>query len=482
MDYTYDLDGNLLKTADASYTYDALDRLIKVEQNGLTVSYQYDADNRRISKTIGAKTHTFLYDGQHEIGCGDNQLRILGAGNTTVAIELNGTSYAPLHNNQGSIVALLTTSGTIAESYRYSAFGEEETSQPINPWRFSSKRTDETGLVFFGKRYYHPSLGRWLTQDPAGLQGGPNLYAYVNNTPLTLYDLFGLMPESFSGRMRESLTRAKDKIWNGIKALGSKLARAGRLAVHTAGHIIYDVAFHAIPIPVIRDIPLYVGHRMMGGTRSNYVSPSSLPTITDEYHPNVTSTNGYRVVSIGGQNNRWYDAYEVGELIGNSFGLPVDIMVNQTHGFFWDTLYSLAKKLGFETLTSELAYRMLRRNLRESSDTILVVNHSQGALTAYDATQRLSPEDQGRLVLYNFGPAKIIPKGNLKASYNYISPFDPVPFGTDLVGIVKSFFNDDYNVEFLKPKKPVEDHRFLNGPYHEQLNKLGKKFQDGFRH
>ncbi len=44
---------------------------------------------------------------------------------------------------------------------------------------------EETGLVYFGKRYYDPSIGRWISSDPAGAIDGPNLYAFVHNNPFS---------------------------------------------------------------------------------------------------------------------------------------------------------------------------------------------------------------------------------------------------------------------------------------------------------
>ena len=76
---------------------------------------------------------------------------------------------------------------------RYTAFGEQLTPSKLSPWRFASKRyDDETGYTYFGRRYYSPPLGRFITPDPLGFDDGPNLYAYVHNCPFTLIDLHGL--------------------------------------------------------------------------------------------------------------------------------------------------------------------------------------------------------------------------------------------------------------------------------------------------
>ncbi len=50
----------------------------------------------------------------------------------------------------------------------------------------------ETGLHYNYYRYYDPSIGRYLTPDPIGLEGGINLYTYVENNPVNLIDPDGL--------------------------------------------------------------------------------------------------------------------------------------------------------------------------------------------------------------------------------------------------------------------------------------------------
>jgi RHS repeat-associated protein len=63
----------------------------------------------------------------------------------------------------------------------------------LNPFRFSTKYTDsETGLLYYGFRYYNPSTGRWLSRDPIEEEGGFNLYGMVENDPLNRVDLLGL--------------------------------------------------------------------------------------------------------------------------------------------------------------------------------------------------------------------------------------------------------------------------------------------------
>lgn len=62
-------------------------------------------------------------------------------------------------------------------------------------FRFSTKYQDqETGLVYFGRRYYSSNTGRFQGRDPKGEQGGRNLYAFTKNDPVNGYDYLGMTP------------------------------------------------------------------------------------------------------------------------------------------------------------------------------------------------------------------------------------------------------------------------------------------------
>jgi RHS repeat-associated protein len=61
-----------------------------------------------------------------------------------------------------------------------------------NPFRFSTKyQDDETGLVYYGYRYYSPSMGRWISRDPIEEEGGLNLYGFVGNDGINCFDPYG---------------------------------------------------------------------------------------------------------------------------------------------------------------------------------------------------------------------------------------------------------------------------------------------------
>lgn len=205
--YTYDLNGNLISDQTNTYSYDALNRLTIVKNNTESIEYTYDHLNRRLTKRKQNQIIRFFYTGQNEIGSVDKhgqsqEIKILGQGllgdiGATSAIELQGKVYIPLHDHRGNIALLLDKeSDTIFESYHYTAFGEEDSSEhPLNPWRFSSKRVDpETSFIYFGERYYSPKIRRWITRDPINFEGGINFYAYVENNPLTYCDPIGCFP------------------------------------------------------------------------------------------------------------------------------------------------------------------------------------------------------------------------------------------------------------------------------------------------
>jgi RHS repeat-associated protein len=178
-----DLNGNLSKEG---FVYDEFNQLIEADSE----PYVYDALGRRISKG----NTTFLYIGDEEIGAyeGTQPKEIKVPGLTDpIAIEIKKKPYAPIMDVQGTIRLLIDpTTAEIAFKNECDAFGFGLTD--VIPYAYAGKRYDaETGLVYFGKRFYDPSLRRWLTLDPMGPADHSNLYQYVFNNPFYYRDPSG---------------------------------------------------------------------------------------------------------------------------------------------------------------------------------------------------------------------------------------------------------------------------------------------------
>jgi RHS repeat-associated protein len=199
--------------------YDSRGRLILLCTTSERWIYTYDAWDRRVGErhvtSWSDESCHYLYDGDVEIGCfgaDRSELRLMmdrGGWQRprTIGLEVAGDTFSAETNFRGDITALFDERGRCAESMRYSAFGNQEVDgRAISPWGFAGKRLDDSGLVYFGRRHYLPSEGRWMTPDPWGFVDGPNLYCYCHNNPLSLIDWIGLASEEF-GRKGEGLFR-----------------------------------------------------------------------------------------------------------------------------------------------------------------------------------------------------------------------------------------------------------------------------------
>jgi len=116
----------------------------------------------------------------------------------TTSYGLQTEQWFPAYDGNGNVMAMINTAtGEPQARFEYDPFGREV--RATGPalahakFRFSSKYFDvESGLSYYGYRYYNPETGRWLNRDPIGEAGGINLYGFVVNDPLNRFDPFGL--------------------------------------------------------------------------------------------------------------------------------------------------------------------------------------------------------------------------------------------------------------------------------------------------
>ena len=233
--FTYDSDGNLESGGLWDYVWDAENHLETMTMKsslptGMTrkrLEFTYDYIGRRVEKIVkdnwNGTTGTvishlkYIYDGWNMIaeldGAASNAVlrtyvwgldlsgTTQGAGGVggLLMVEDGTNKYVTAYDGNGNVSALLNAAdGTLEAKYEYGAFGETLRMsgtgiESENPFRFSTKYTDDTtDLIYYGFRYYSPSLGRFLNRDPIAEGGGLNLYGFVNNGPANRWDNLGL--------------------------------------------------------------------------------------------------------------------------------------------------------------------------------------------------------------------------------------------------------------------------------------------------
>jgi len=294
--FSYDLDGNMTSDGRWNYTWDAENRLIRVESRSDTpqaswrrVEWQFDALGRRIRQT------TWMWNtnsGTWQVGedlkfisdpllFGRHIVELNGTNNMLVrsyvwGLDLSGTMdgaggvggllwicnfQSPIghhfvaYDGNGNVVALVSaTTGTETARYEYGPFGEVlRVTGPAarqNPFRFSTKRTDNTtDLVLYEYRAYNPGLGRWISRDPL-LVGIDLDEATVRSQAVLLYyklskgqslDYVGLGnyptvtvdPLGLADCKSVRFTRSDDVPLGGFAGLDFKLSEQYRITVTT---------------------------------------------------------------------------------------------------------------------------------------------------------------------------------------------------------------------------------------------------------
>ncbi|MBO0797479.1 MAG: RHS repeat protein [Blastocatellia bacterium] len=200
----YDEVGNLIEKRRAGsvirYDYDPDNRLIAVEsEEGGRVEFAYDAFGRRIGKRTKDGETGFLWDGDvllAEERCDGSNEYIFESGSFAPLCRFSEGGFEAYHNDHlGTPLELTNEQGRILWSANYDAYGRLDLyygAESKNHLRFQGQYEDiETCLFYNCHRYYDPETGRYINQDPIGLLGGLNQYAYTQN-PVNWIDPLGL--------------------------------------------------------------------------------------------------------------------------------------------------------------------------------------------------------------------------------------------------------------------------------------------------
>ncbi|MCX5294159.1 polymorphic toxin-type HINT domain-containing protein [Streptomyces sp. NBC_00183] len=199
--FTYDDDGQLKNDGLRTYTWNARGDLTGLAKQGTASTFGYDPLGGRVSKTIGGSTSRFLTDGSNPLVEQDSSKATTATVATSGLDEYltrseGGTTQVYLTDALGSVVGLANTDGTVATTYAYDPNGTPTASgtASTNPYTFTGRENDGTGLLYYRDRYYDPQTSQFISQDPSGQAGSTNLYQYALSSPTTYTDPSGNNP------------------------------------------------------------------------------------------------------------------------------------------------------------------------------------------------------------------------------------------------------------------------------------------------
>jgi RHS repeat-associated protein len=223
--YTYDSAGNTISKTSGSggsqitwtYSYDNANELTgAVEvQGGVTITqltYTYDVSGERVQEQLwqtgsGTSTTRFAYDGMNVWaqldGSNNIQDRFFdGPGVDQVVARVvasggNAGAWAYFTDAQGSVRDLVNWIGQVQDTISYSGYGVPTESNALAGSIFGYdgyQYEASAGLNYANARWYNPSTGTWVTEDPIGFSSGQtNFHEAVNNNPTNETDATGLL-------------------------------------------------------------------------------------------------------------------------------------------------------------------------------------------------------------------------------------------------------------------------------------------------
>ena len=228
---------------DYTFTWTKGRQLASATVDGKQISYTYDMSGVRSGKQVGDTTYTYttLSGKVMRQQWGEKSLEfVYDDGNQPFAVIYNDGSTSTLYyyvlNAQGDVAAILNSSGKLAASYDYDAWGNctvydssDAAIGDLNPLRYRGYYYDaETGFYYLQSRYYDFANCRFINADGLFADSfiGTNLFAYCMNNPVNMSDHTGHWPQW--------LKNVASTVVNAVK-------KAGTIVVNTVKSVVSSV-------------------------------------------------------------------------------------------------------------------------------------------------------------------------------------------------------------------------------------------------
>jgi RHS repeat-associated protein len=208
--FAHDANGNLTSDGTRTFEWDAENRLLAINNGTHRSEFTYDGMSQRVR--IIEKDNSVVASDVRFTWC---NLEICEERDSTGATvtkrffgqgeEIGSADYFYTTDHLGSVREMADASGVLQVRYDYDLYGRQtKLSGSIDAdFGYSEHYAHAaTGLVLSLFRAYDANLGRWISEDPAGIAGGDlNFYGYVHNKPANLIDPFGLADSASPWRL-----------------------------------------------------------------------------------------------------------------------------------------------------------------------------------------------------------------------------------------------------------------------------------------
>jgi RHS repeat-associated protein len=231
--YLTDSDGNVTSRRcpgdTVVFKWSAEGLLDTVITSARTLRYYYDANERLVRKdSAGQASRYFLWEGRNLLSELDGsatseraEFSYLTGLDNPHAIVFGGIEYDAHKDGTRSVVALTDSVQSLARSYELDSWGNLQHSEGgvsfnnADRMRFKGALFlgEEANLYYMRARWYEPKTGRFLSEDPVGISGGLNQYAYSHNDPVNYSDPSGLCPQGATLQSEKLLTNESGELW-----------------------------------------------------------------------------------------------------------------------------------------------------------------------------------------------------------------------------------------------------------------------------
>ncbi len=343
VNYTFDDNGNMLtEGAGRSFEWDYGDRMRGFVEGTTTAAYLYDGGGNRVKKVVrksaslkevtvyidGGFEYLYTLDGSNTVLDEWSEIHVMDGRSRVVRVKVkvgdpDEVRYN-LEDHLGNASFTLTEAGSLINREEYFPFGETSFgSYLIKRYRFCGKeRDEESGLYYYGARYYAAWTCRFVSIDPlAGSMPFATPYSYAANNPVVLVDVDGLAPGGGGGGggVQPQATSSVERQDNtSVQSSGSVIAR--RVSNPNIGKIMAQKA--GLKPSATPSSPQKANNLGVANTELK---------VTDSFAPSIGKANGVTKFIGGAVVGAVDRAGQIGESIVTGDFVPAIVVIKGTY-------------------------------------------------------------------------------------------------------------------------------------------------------